>query len=285
MRWGSMGRVNLGRRVARPASVVLVLLLVGVAVLWSLQRRLIYFPSRAAPAAAAGAQDIDLDTADGLRLAAWLVRPTAPAHGNPVDREIAVLVTPGNAGNRADRLPLAAALAAGGFTVLLLDYRGYGGNPGSPSEDGLALDARAAWAYLTGDGGYPADRIILYGESLGAAVATRLATDLSGPPPRGLVLRSPFGSLASVGRDHYPFLPVGALLRDRYPVAEQISGVEAPTVVVYATADTVVPPAQSRTVAEAAANLTAVITVDGADHNDAVLAAGSAVVDAIQLLA
>jgi pimeloyl-ACP methyl ester carboxylesterase len=192
-----------------------------------------------------------------------------------------VLVTPGNAGNRGDRLPLAAALAATGLTVLLLDYRGYGGNPGSPSEEGLARDARAGWDHLTALG-FAADRIVLFGESLGAAVATRLATDVT---PRGLVLRSPFASLASVGREHYPFLPVGLLLRDRYEVADQVGRVRVPTVVVYGTADRVVPPRQSRTVADAAANLADVVVVDGADHNDAVLGAGRAAIDAVTRLA
>jgi pimeloyl-ACP methyl ester carboxylesterase len=270
--------------VRRWVSVVLVLLVVVLAVLWSVQRRLIYFPSRAAPLAVAGAHDVALDTSDGLRLSAWLVPAAATPAAAPADQPVAVLVTPGNAGNRADRLPLAAALADAGLTVLLLDYRGYGGNPGSPSEEGLARDARAGWNYLTGHG-FPPGRIVLFGESLGAAVAVRLAAEVAGPPPRGLVLRSPFASLTAVGREHYPFLPVGALLRDRYEVAEQIGRVRVPTIVVYGTADTVVPPAQSRTVARVAANLADVVTVDGADHNDPVLGAGRATVDAVVRLA
>ena len=264
-------------RVLRSVSVVLVLLVVVLAVLWSLQRRMIYFPSRAEPVPAGGVREVALDTSDGLRLAAWLV-PAIPA---PAAEPLAVLVTPGNAGNRGDRMPLAAALAATGLTVLLLDYRGYGGNPGSPSEEGLARDARAGWDSLTAHG-FPAERIVLFGESLGAAVATRLALDVA---PRGLVLRSPFASLASVGREHYPFLPVGLLLRDKYEVADQIGRVRAPAIVVYGTADSVVPPGQSRTVADAAANLADVVAVAGADHNDAVLGAGRAVIDAVARVA
>jgi uncharacterized protein len=270
-----VGRPGDNEPVRRWVSVVLVLLVVVLAVLWSVQRRLIYFPSRAAPAVVAGARDVVVETSDGLRLSAWLFQATTPAS--------AVLVTPGNAGNRADRLPLAAALVDAGLTVLLLDYRGYGGNPGSPSEEGLARDARAGWSYLTGHG-FPPERIILFGESLGAAVATRLATDLAGPPPRGLVLRSPFASLVAVGREHYPFLPVGVLLRDRYEVAERVGRVRVPTIVVYGTADTVVPPAQSRAVAGAAANLADVVAVDGADHNDPVLGAGPAAIGAVTRL-
>jgi fermentation-respiration switch protein FrsA (DUF1100 family) len=104
-------------------------------------------------------------------------------------------------------------------------------------------------------------------------------------PPAGLVLRSPFVDLAAVGREHYPFLPVRALLRDQYPVAEQLAGVRVPTTVVHGGADTIVPPAQSRQVADAAAQLHRRIEVPGADHNDRVLLDGDALVDAVVELA
>ena len=238
--------------------------------LHALQRRLTYFPDRTAPAPATGVHDVILTTSDGLRLTAWQVEPSTKDG-------TAVLVAPGNGGNRAGRLPLARELAAEGLTVLLLDYRGYGGNPGTPSEVGLGRDVRAAWDHLT----QAFDRIILFGESLGAAVVTRLATDVT---PHGVVLRSPFESLVAVGRAHYPFLPVGTLLRDKYPVAELVPRIQAPTIVVYGTRDTVVPAAQSRKVADAAGGLVDTIGVDGADHNDAVLCAGAVVVDAGQRL-
>jgi fermentation-respiration switch protein FrsA (DUF1100 family) len=273
------------RRRARAAIAVVVVVAMMVTVLWSLQRRLIYFPDRATPPAAEtvlpGSRDVTVTTSDGLALAAWLVPPREPA------RRAAVLVANGNAGNRRDRASLAQRFAGEGFTVLVLDYRGYGGNPGSPSEAGLAMDARAGWAYLTGDQGFPPGRIILFGESLGAAVVTGLAAGQvdAGAPPGGLALRSPFESLPAVGRAHYPFLPVNALLRDRYPVADQIRRVTAPTVVVYGTADRIVPAAQSREVAARAANPIAVVAVDGADHNDSALVAGPATVEAVVRLA
>ncbi len=178
------------------------------------------------------------------------------------------------------RLPLARALADEGFTVLLFDYRGYGGNAGSPSESGLALDARAAYRHLATM--FPADRIIFYGESLGAAVVTELATEHR---PAGLVLRSPFVSLPAVAAFHYPFLPVRVMLRDRYPLADQVSGVSTPTLIVYGAADATVPPAQSRRVAERAAGPVTVVAVAGADHNDASLLAGSELISAIVALA
>src|SRR5829696_6605011 len=138
-------------RSARLRSVVLrgllVVVLLGgtvIAVLWAIQRQLIYFPdnSRVPPAAEVieGARDVTLHTEDGLDLGAWFVPAGDPAPAAPM----AVLVAPGNGGNRASRAGLAVELNARGLAVLLMDYRGYGGNPGSPSEEGLAADAIAA---------------------------------------------------------------------------------------------------------------------------------------------
>ena len=242
-----------------------------LAAVWFLQRRLIYFPDRSSPPLAAGAREVALQTADGLRLGAWLF---SPPPGTP-DRRVAVLVAPGNAGNRRDRAPLAEALTRRGLTVLLVDYRGYGGNPGDPSERGLAHDVRAARDHLVRSG---FERIFYYGESLGCAVATALATE---HPPAGLILRSPFTDLPSAGKEHYPFLPVRLLARDRFPVAGLIKTVTVPTLVVYGTADSVVPPAQSRAVAEAAAGPIRVVAIEGADHNDASLLAGDQLIAAI----
>ena len=267
------------RRLLRGLVVVAVVLAVLTGLLWGLQRRLVYLPDDGpVPAAATvlpGARDVVLETSDGLRLGAWFVPgpgPDAPA----------VLVANGNGGHRGLRAPLAAALAARGLAVLLFDYRGYGGNPGSPSEEGLARDVRAARASLLEEAGVPPDRVLYLGESLGAAVVTELATE---HPPAALVLRSPFVDLASVGAEHYPFLPVRALLRDRYPVAERVATIRVPTTVVLGDADSIVPPAQSRAVAAAAAALHRLVEVPGADHNDRVLLDGDALVDAVVELA
>jgi pimeloyl-ACP methyl ester carboxylesterase len=265
---------RMRRVVVRWALAVLVALILILLVAWAGQRRLIYFPDRATPPAAAGAREITVTAADGLRVGAWLFTPPA---GTP-DRRVCVLVLPGNAGNRAGRVPLATALTSLGLTVLLLDYRGYGGNPGSPSEAGLAADADAAHAHLA-QLGHP---IVYYGESLGAAVATALAVR---HPPAGLLLRSPFTDLPAAGGTHYPYLPVGLLLRDRFPVRSLISRVTAPTAVVYGTADQVVPPALSRSVADAAANLVHLAVVDGADHNDRILLDGPQLIAAVAVLA
>jgi len=266
--------------VVRLVVAVAVVALLVLSLAWAFQRHLIYLPSTGPVVQAGqlipGARDVVLHTSDGARLGAWFVPADEP------DRGLAVLVANGNAGDRAARAPLARALAERGMAVLLFDYRGYGGNPGSPSEDGLARDVRAARQYLVGEAGLSPDRVLYFGESLGAAVVTELATE---HPPAGLVLRSPFVDLAAVGRVHYPFLPVGTLLRDRYPLAEQLADVKAPVTVVYGDHDSVVPPEQSRAVAESAPNLWQLVEVIGADHNDHALLAGDALIDAVVDLA
>jgi uncharacterized protein len=268
----------------RAVLVVLVVLLVTIVLmimlLWVFQRRLIYLPSTAPVPSAErvlpGARDVTLRTADGIALGAWLVPPRGR------DREVTVLVANGNAGDRSLRAPLATALAQQGLTVLLFDYRGYGGNPGSPTEPGLALDVRAAYQFLVEQAGVPPDRLLFYGESLGAAVVTELASER---PPAGLVLRSPFVDLAAVGRVHYPFLPVGALLKDRFPVVEHIARVDVPVTIVYGTRDTIVPPEQSRAVAAAAPGPARTVEIPGADHNDRALLDGQQLVNAVVELA
>ncbi|RJL34181.1 alpha/beta hydrolase [Bailinhaonella thermotolerans] len=249
--------------------VVAVVVLLGL--LWAAQRRLIYLPdARPVPPAASvlpGARDVTLVTSDGLRLGAW--------HLPGGSRGITVLVAGGNAGNRLHRAPLAAALAREGFAVLLMDYRGYGGNPGSPDEEGLARDVLAARESLSGP-------VVYFGESLGAGPVTALARSR---PPLALLLRSPFTSLADAGRHNYPFLPVGPLLRDRFPVAEHLASVCVPTAVVYGSRDTIVPPAMSRAVASAAAGPVDLVEVRDAGHNDRALLDGPELIAAVVRLA
>jgi pimeloyl-ACP methyl ester carboxylesterase len=250
-----------------------------VAVLWALQRQLIYFPDPTPVPPAedliAGARDVTLHTADGLELGAWFV----PAAGQ-VDTGMAVLVAPGNGGNRAGRAGFAQELACRGLAVLLMDYRGYGANPGRPTQDGLAADADAAAATLT-QLGYPARRAIYFGESLGTGVVAALQTR---HPPVGIVLRSPFTELADVGAHHYPWLPVRALLRDRFPVVQHLATSDVPVTVIYGDRDTVVPTVLSARVADRARTLAERVVIAGADHNDPVMF-GPPVADAVARLA
>jgi uncharacterized protein len=243
-------------------------------VLASLQRRLIYFPSRGPIPAAAdvlpGGEDVVLETEDGIRLGAWFL----PASG----RGPAVLICNGNAGDRMMRAPLAAALSSAGLSVLLFDYRGYGGNPGHPSEEGLAADARAARAFLAARPDVDPGRIAYFGESLGAAVVVRLALEW---PPAALVLRSPFTSLADVGRLHYPWLPVAAVLADRYPSIDRINRLIVPLLVIAGERDALVPAELSRQLYDKACGPKQFMLVPDADHNSPELLDGPRMIDAV----
>ncbi len=255
----------------RRIAVVLAVAVVGfVGAAWAFQRSLIYFPTRLLGPPPPGAQEATFTTSDGLELSGWFF-PAEGADGR------AVLVCNGNAGNRSHRVLLAEALRDRGWAVLLYDYRGYGGNPGTPSEQGLAKDAMAAVSWLADRDDVDADRIAYLGESLGAGVAAGLAAER---PPAALVLRSPFTSLVDMGRVHYPLLPVGALLRDRFPVVEHVRSYDGPVLVIWGEADTIVPPGQSRAVAEAAHRSRHVV-IAGADHNDRALLDGEELVEAV----
>ena len=255
------------RRMLVTAGVlVAVIAIVGV-LMWSLQRSMIYFPDTSEVPAAAdvleGGQDLTLHTSDGLELEAWFAPPTEDA----VDREMAVLMAPGNGGNREGRAGLAQHLQDRGFSVLLMDYRGYSRNPGRPSENGLIRDGLAATDALEAQGFAP-DQTIYFGESVGGGVVAAL---LSQRPPAAAVFRSPFTDLAEVGKRHYPWLPVGILLRDRFSVTEHVSHTQVPISVIRARHDTVVPAELSAQVAAAAPNLVEEHILDDADHNDPVM--------------
>lgn len=241
----------------------------------ALQDALIYFPSDSVPPAAdvglPDAEPLTVSTADGLALDAWYV----PAAGEPVG---AVLVLHGNAGDRADRAPLANALRQRGLSSLLLDYRGFGGNPGTPSQEGLLADAEAAALALERRSGLERGRIVYFGESVGSAPAAWLAAR---HPPAGLVLRSPFPSLTEVARRRFRWLPVERLLRDRYPLASWIAGYDGPLLAIAGERDRLIPVSDSRRVVAAAGGTGRLLVVPGVGHNDMELLAGATMLDGI----
>lgn len=248
--------------------------------LWLGQRSLMYYPDTSVPPPAAemvdGAEDVVLTTEDGLDLNAWYLPPSDACAS-------VVLLAHGNGGNLTLRAGLIESIGARGLGVLAFDYRGYGGNPGHPSEVGLARDARAAREHLLARGHGQQDLIYL-GESLGTGVVSELATEF---PPAAMVLRSPMTSFGEVVRDLYR-VPIGALLRDRYPVVEHVSRSSVPLAVVYGDADTIVPADQSRRVADVARGAGASVVevpVEGMDHNDLELTQGAALIDALVAVA
>ena len=245
-----------------------------LAALWLFQRSLIYFPAQALPSVEdvlPGAEAISFRTEDGISLGAWFL--PAEDLNAPV-----VIVFNGNAGNRADRANLARGLADRGVAVLLFDYRGYGGNEGRPTEKGLARDARAARNFVDQRWQGP---VVYFGESLGSAVATRLASESA---PAALMLRSPFPSLAAVGRVHYPFLPVGPLLWDDFETIKWIEQVDAPVLVVVGTEDEIVPIELSDRLYEAIPGPKTRLVIEGARHNDSELTSGPKLIREVALL-
>jgi len=258
------------KRVAPALAKLLLVASIGVIVLWALQRRLMYFPMADVPRPAAvglpGAEEVSFPTADRLTLHGWFVPATAST------QRLTTIVFNGNAGHRGFRAPLAAMLATTGVATLLFDYRGYGDNAGEPSEEGLAEDARAAYRYVVGRNDVDPRGLVYFGESLGTGVAIRLATEHA---PRALILRSPFTSMVDLGRHHYPLLPINAVLHDRYPSLDRIGRIACPLLVITAAHDSVVPSNQSRQLYEAARTPKHLVVLEGIDHNDYELLAGS----------
>lgn len=246
-----------------------------VAGMYAFQRNLLYLPDQRRPSPAArellGMETVVLNTADGLRLSAWYREAGAEQptivhfHGNG-----------GNIGSRAHRM---APYLDAGFGLLMVEYRGYGGNPGEPTEDGLYEDGRAALAFLDRRG-VAAETIVLYGESLGSGVAVQLAadrgsgetdnesTDAQTSPVAAVVLEAPLSSVTDVAAHHYPYLPVRWLLKDRFESEAKIPTVAAPVLVIHGERDRVVPIRYGHTLFEAAQEPKEARWVPEAGHED-----------------
>jgi len=235
---------------------------------------LLYFPTRklAAKPADLGleAEELGIETDDDERLHGWWIRAAAPSRGH-------ILFCHGNGGNVGDRVENARLLSDAGFDVLIFDYRGYGRSSGRPTEEGTALDARAAQSALVGRAGVEAARVLYLGESLGAAVALGLALEA---PPRGLILQSAFTSVRDVAAEHYPFLP-RFLLPDAYPSARRIGWLRCPLLVLHGVADETVPASQGRSLFEAAPEPKRLDLLPGVGHNDLASGAGPAYAETI----
>lgn len=261
-----------------------------VLVLSYFQRRLLYVPTAAPelPVALYGGlgagEDVVFRTDDGLDLHGWHLLPAGRRLSSRAefDRDLihsqdwVILFFPGNGGNRRHRdldFKLLTRLPA---HVFAFDYRGYGENPGSPSEAKLAEDAQAAWKYVTGTRQVPANRVLIYGESLGGGVATRLASELclQKTPPAGLILCSTFSSMVDTASHHYPWLPVRTILKDRYPSVTRIRDVTVPLLMLHGKLDRIVPYPLGRQLFAAAPDKSlsglakTFVDLPRADHND-----------------
>ncbi len=174
--------------------------------------------------------DIWLRSSDDVRIHGWYI---------PSGRQgKTLLFFHGNAGNISHRLDSLAIFHDFGLNILIVDYQGYGNSEGKPSEKALYLDGNAAWNYLTGDLNIPSGDIIVFGRSLGGAVAMELAYRYS---PGGIILESSFSDMAEVAAEHFPFLPVRWLLRHRFDLSEKIKWIGCPSLVIHSPNDEIIP--------------------------------------------
>ncbi len=238
--------------------VLVAAVVLGVpAAVWFTQDRLIFFPQPVVSTAhlPAEAKPLEIVATDGTRLRGWMrVASAMPA---PV-----VLYFGGNAeevsGTLADpRWPRA-------WTIVAVNYRGYGASEGAPGEAALVADALVIYDTITARPDVDAQRIVAFGRSLGTGVAVKLA---AARPVAGAILASPYDSLVELGRTHYPWLPVSLLLRHRFDSAADARRVQAPLLAIVADRDSIIPRERSQALYDAWAGPTSWLTVRATDHN------------------
>lgn len=236
-----------------PTLAVALLLLWGY--LYVIQDDLLYFPDNPPRPAllAEAARDGLQPWPDAADFRALLRQPAGPARAT-------LLLFHGNAGHAGHRADYATLLAGLGLRVLLAEYPGYGSRPGTPGEAALVADAAATLAAARRQ--FPGP-LLVAGESLGAAVAAAIAADAD-----GLLLITPWDRLDHVGQHHYPWLPVGWLLHDRYDSAARLAGYRGRSAVVLAADDRIVPARFGQALYAGLAEPKRLWTVTGADHND-----------------
>lgn len=238
--------------------VVIAYLLIVVAFVF-FENSLLFFPSRYPQGdweLPSDVQDAWFNSADGTKLHGWYIESEP---GRPV-----VLFCHGNAGNIAVRRHLMPLFAEMKVTALMFDYRGYGRSEGSPSGPGILADARAARAWLAKRANVPEDQVVLWGESIGGAVAIDLASDGA----RGLIVENTFHSLPEVAKHHFPWLPIKLCMRNRFESGEKIGNYRGPLLQFHGDADEIVPYSQGQKLFQRANQPKEFVTVAGANHND-----------------
>ena len=264
------------RRARRAVLLYVVVPYLAVVVIFAVfQRRLMYRPTVADNLRIAAIDrdggsgtDVELKTADGSTLRGWLL------YGGNRDSEGGgeaplLIYFPGNSLNRQERINDLREVAARGFDVLIFDYRGFGDSTGSPTEATLSADALLIWNYARDELGYDERRIVVFGESIGGAVALSLWSDENANPPQpaALILSSTFASMPQTVAWHYPWFPFQYLLLDRWPSIERIARVDVPVIVFHGTDDEFVPVAHGRALAEASERAR-FVEIPGGTHNE-----------------
>jgi fermentation-respiration switch protein FrsA (DUF1100 family) len=257
----------------KPMSMLIRMLVVALfsfgiitVIVWFFQDRMVYFPSSemaATPESVGLAfEEVSFRAADNTALHGWYV----PAR----DARATLLFCHGNGGNISHRLDSLLIFQGLGLNVFIFDYRGYGLSSGRPGEQGMELDAQAAWHWLIREKQADPATVIIFGRSLGGAVAAGLACDRAAA---GLILESSFTSYTDIGRYHYPWLPVRFIAKYRYAAIEKVRLLDMPLLVVHSPADELVPFRHGRALYDACSGRKFFLEISGG-HNDGFLVSG-----------
>jgi len=236
----------------------------------ALEHHFLYFPAirhEATPASIGLVYEaVDFRATDGTQLTGWLI---PGQNGAPV-----VLFCMGNAGNISHRLETLQLLHDLGVATFIFDYRGYGSSKGKASESGLYHDAAGAMAFLH-ERGWTADRVIIFGRSLGAAVGMETALQTS---PAGLIIEAAFTSIPDMGRYHYPLLNslLGGMIDAEYDNLDKIADLKSPVLLIHGRNDSICPPAMAEQLYVRAADRKQIHWIEGADHNNGLIVGGAA---------
>ena len=236
-----------------------------VVVVYFMQGRMLYLaevPGRALTMTPTDAgmdyEDVSIETTDGVTLHGWFIAGRSSQ---------VLLFFHGNAGNISHRLDSISQFSDLGLSVLIIDYRGYGQSEGRTTEKGIYRDADAAWRHLTEERGVVASDIVVFGRSLGASVASRLAMEHQ---PLALILESSFTSVPDVAQDIYPWLPVRWLSRLSHATRDYVRDVQCPVLVIHSRDDEIIPFHHGETIFASANEPRTLLAIRGT-HNDAFL--------------
>ncbi|MDH3546136.1 MAG: alpha/beta hydrolase, partial [Gammaproteobacteria bacterium] len=259
--------------------IVVVALSYGLLVLvvYLMQARMLYLPDVAGrtltmtPAdIGMNYQDVDIETADGVRLHGWFIAGRSAR---------VLLFFHGNAGNISHRLDSIRQFLSLGLSVLIIDYRGYGQSAGRATESGLYRDAEATWRYLTEERGVAASDIVIFGRSLGASVASRLAAQQQ---PLALIVESSFTSVPDIAQELYPWLPARWLSRLSHATRDFVRDVRCPVLVIHSRDDEIIPFHHGEAIFAAANEPRTLLALRGT-HNDAFLRDESTYIEGLRM--
>lgn len=235
---------------------VILLYVLATLMMYLMQRNFMYFPDKSMPVAPNSVEIARVIAKDGVKVQGWYVPPRDDA--KPV-----IILFHGNAGHYGHRVYKANYYINAGYGILLAGYRGYGGNEGTPTEQGLYNDARAYMEWVRGR--EPERDFVLYGESIGSGPATQMAVEFD---VAALVLETPFASLADAAASHYPIFPVNLLVKDRFDNEAKIAKINAPLLILHGYQDNVIPYSSARKLYNSAVDPKVFADFPQGNHND-----------------